>query len=205
MLHRAYHAFSWHDFNLKKGWFFGSDESGLFASPASMDGTRMLVFRPLEGAYGLHPAKLDAYAYSPFETTVQGIHANVKSKKRVYRHGGERDVVTLNLRESQSGRYRWISQPWTIQWRPGWECNSTTQDIVRVLIREGHYHRRAPSQISDNIHQSENGRFVSVVYQSITEETPLEPEAHNDRVDSLLDEYWRSAYGREGGSVVVTR
>ena len=203
MIRRADHAFAWHDFNLKQGWFFGEDEEGFFVSPAATEGTRMLVFRPTEGAYGFHHARLDAYVEQVIETSHRGTHPNVKSKKRVYTHGGEKDVITINARISQKGELRWVSQSWSIQWRPHWECNTTTQDIVRILIREGKFYRRESVNKNLNLRQKENGRFVNVAFRPITEsDQPRCVKRSSARVEALLEEYWASAYKkREGGQV----
>ena len=197
MIRRARQAFKWYDFNIKKGWFFGEDDEGLYVSPAAVEGSRMLVFRPIEGAFGFHHARLDAYTERPIETSHRGLHPNVKSKKRVYTHGGEKDVVTINVRISQTGDYRWISQSWSIQWRPHWECNSTTQDIVRTLIREGKFYRRESVNTRANLRQKENGRFVNVEYRPINEQNmPSRTARSTANVDILLREYWQSAYGK---------
>ena len=191
MIKRAERALVFHDFNVKKGWFYGSDESGFFVVPGTIENGRMLVFRPLEGAYGFHPAQIDMYSERPFETHHTGRHSHVKSKKRVYREGGEKDVVTVNARPSQSGPYRWISQSWRIQWHSAWECNQTTQDIVRLLIRAGKFYRRDNCNLQKNVRRKENGQFVNVEFRPITEVDQPTPAARSTSyVESLLGEYW---------------
>jgi hypothetical protein len=204
MIRRADHAFAWHDFNIRRGWFYGEDEKGFFVSPASTEGTQMLVFRPTEGTFGFHRARLDAYEARPIETSHRGLHSNVKSKKRVYTHGGEKDVLTVSMRITHRGEnYRWISQPWSIQWRPHWECNTTTQEIVRILICKGQFYRRESVNKNMNLRQKENGRFVNVAFRPITEnDQPRCVKRSSARVEALLEEYWASAYKkREGGQV----
>ena len=73
----------------------------------------------------------------------------------------------------------------------------TTQDIVRILIREGKFYRRESVNKNLNLRQKENGRFVNVEFRPITEnDQPRRVKRVNDHVEALLQEYWAGAYGK---------